>query len=120
MSQRWTNPVASIDIRQRAGYLFLAVMLGHIILISSQVSSKSGVPVLEAVTFGTFAEVQRALSSGVSGVRHAWSGYIGLRHLKVENDDLKHQLADAQVQLQEQRALADRSRRLEEVLALRD
>ena len=60
---------AILDIRQHAGYLFLAVMLGHVILISAQVNSRSGVPVLESVTFGVFAEAQRGSSTGVSGVR---------------------------------------------------
>src|SRR5919197_990205 len=39
--------MAVLDIRQRAGYLFLAVIFGHIVLISAQVNSRSGVPVLE-------------------------------------------------------------------------
>jgi rod shape-determining protein MreC len=117
---RWNNPVAVIDLRQRSGYLFLAVMLGHVILISAQVNSRSGVPVLESVTFGIFSEVQRAMSSGVSGIRRGWDGYIGLRHLKQENDTLKGELAAAQVAVQEQRALASRARGLEQLLALRD
>jgi len=100
--------------------LFLAVTLGHIILISAQVNSRSGVPVLEQVTFGIFAEVQRGTWSGVSVFRRVWNGYIGLRHTKTENDELKRQLASAQIQLQEQRALADRSRGLERLLELRD
>ena len=112
--------MALLDIRQRSGYLFLAVTLGHIILISAQVNSRSGVPVLEQVTFGIFAEVQRGTWSGVSVFRRAWNGYIGLRHAKSENDELKRQLASAQIQLQEQRALADRSRGLERLLELRD
>jgi rod shape-determining protein MreC len=112
--------VALLDIRQRSGYLFLAVTLGHIILISAQVNSRSGVPVLEQVTFGTFAEVQRGTWSGVSMVRRVWNGYVGLRHTKTENDELKRQLASAQIQLQEQRALADRSRGLERLLELRE
>jgi rod shape-determining protein MreC len=112
--------VALLDIRQRAGYLFLAVTLGHIILISAQVNSRSGVPMLEQVTFGIFAEVQRGTWSGVSVFRRAWNGYVGLRHTKTENDELKRQLASAQIQLQEQRALADRSRGLEQLLELRD
>ena len=58
-----------LDIRQRAGYLFLGVMLGHVILISAQVNSKRGVPVLEAVTFGVFAEVQRAARPRRRGVQ---------------------------------------------------
>jgi len=112
--------MAVIDIRQRSGYLFLAVMLGHVLLISAQVNSRSGVPVLESVTFGIFSEVQRAMASGVSGVRRAWGGYVGLRHLKQENDSLKRALAAAQIAVQEQRALASRTRGLEQLLALRD
>ena len=108
-----------LDIRQRTGYLFLAVTLGHVILISAQVNSRSGVPVLEQVTFGVFAEVQRTMTAGVSGVRHLWSDYVGLRHVRAENAELKQQLADAQIQLQQQRALADRSRGLDKLLELR-
>jgi len=112
--------MAQLDIRHRSGYLFLAVMLGHILLISVQVSSKSGVPILEAVSFGIFAELQRGVSYGVNGIRHVWGGYVGLRHAKVENDELKRQLAAAQVDVQQQRALANRSRSLEKLLELRD
>jgi rod shape-determining protein MreC len=112
--------MALLDIRQRSGYLFLAVVLGQIILISAQVNSHSGVPVLEAVAFGVFARVQRGASAVVSGVRHGWSGYVGLRGVRAENDTLKRDLAATQIQLQAQRALADRSRGLEQLLQLRD
>ena len=108
------------DIRQRSGYLFLSVVLAQIILISAQVNSRSGVPVLESVTFGVFAEVQRAASGVVSSVRQVWGSYVGLRQAHAENQELKRQLADAQIQIQEQRALADRSRNLAELLQLRD
>jgi rod shape-determining protein MreC len=112
--------MALLDIRQRSSYLFVAVMLGHILLISAQVSSKRGVPVLEEVTFGLFAEVQRAASSAINGVREVWSGYVALRNVRRENEELKRELADARVALQQQRALADRSRGLETLLGLRD
>jgi rod shape-determining protein MreC len=112
--------VALLDIRQRSGLLFLAVTLGQILLISAQVNTKSGVPVIERVTFGVFSEVQRGLSGGFAGIRNVWTGYIGLRHLKVENDALKRDLASAQVAVQEQRALADRTRGLERLLDLRE
>ena len=112
--------MALADIHQRSGYLFIAVMLGQVLLISAQINSRSGVPVLEAVTFGIFSEVQRAMSNGVSGIRRGWNGYIGLRHLKTENDALKRDLAAAQIEAQEQRALASRARALEKLLELRD
>ncbi|HEV3063490.1 MAG TPA: rod shape-determining protein MreC [Vicinamibacterales bacterium] len=112
--------MAVVDIRSRSGYLFLGVILGHILLISAQVNSRSGVPILESVTFGIFSEVQRVVGGGSSGVRQVWNGYIGLRHLKTENDSLKQQLSDAQIALQQQRALADSARGLQQLLELRD
>jgi rod shape-determining protein MreC len=112
--------MAILDIRQRSGYLFLAVTLGQILLVSAQVNSKSGVPVIESVTFGIFSEVQRGLSGGFLGIRNVWTGYIGLRQVKAENDRLKRDLAAAQIAVQEQRALADRTRGLENLLGLRE
>jgi rod shape-determining protein MreC len=112
--------MAVADIRSRSGYLFLGVILGHILLISAQVNSRTGVPVLESVTFGVFSEVQRIVFTVTSSVSRVWNGYIGLRHLRSENEGLKQQLSDAQIALQQQRALADRARGLEQLLELRD
>jgi rod shape-determining protein MreC len=112
--------MAVLDIRRRSGYLFLAVMLFHVILISAQVNSRSGVPVLESVTFGVFAEAQRGLSSGILSVRRIWGKYVWLRGVQAQNADLRRQLEVVQVQYQERRALADRARSLEDLLALRD
>jgi len=95
-------------------------MLGHILLISAQVNSRQGVPVLEAVTFGVVAEVQRAVSTAFSSVSRVAGGYVGLRNLKSTNQALTRQLEAAQVELQQQRALADRTRSLEKLLELRD
>ena len=112
--------MALLDIRQRAGYLFLAVLLGHIILISAQVNTKGGVPALEAGVFGVFAEVQRGTSSIISVISDIWSGYVGLRQVRADNEVLRKRLAETEVALQQQRALADRSHLLENLLELRD
>jgi rod shape-determining protein MreC len=112
--------MAVAEIRSRTGYLFLGIILGHIILISAQVNSRTGVPVLESVTFGLFSEIQRVVNGGTGGVRRVWNGYIGLRHAQSENESLKQQLAEAQIALQQQRALADRARGLQQLLDLRD
>lgn len=107
-------------IRQRSGYLFVVVVLAQIILVSAQVSSRSGVPVLDAVALGVFAEAQRVVSGVVSGARRAWGEYVGLRGLRAENEMLKRRLADAEIQAQEQHAVAERSRSLLSLLELRD
>ena len=111
--------MAQLETRQRAGYLFLAVMLGHILLISAQVNSRSGVPILETITFGAFAEVQRAASGLIQFVGDGWGSYVGLRRVRQENEVLKQQLAAIQIEVQEQRALADRTPILESLLELR-
>jgi rod shape-determining protein MreC len=108
-----------LDIRRRTAYLFLAVMLGQIILLSAQVQSKSGVRVLEAVTFGIFSRVQSATSSVINGVRNTWGNYVALRGVRAENEALHKQVAELQVRLQEQRALAGRTVRLQELMDLR-
>lgn len=106
--------------RQRSGHIFLAVVLGQILLISAQVNAPNGVPLLERVTFGVFSEVQRAVFSGVQGIRNGWEGYVALRGADRENRALRERLAAAEVELQQQRALAARSRSLEQLLELRD
>ena len=108
-----------LDIRQRTGYLFLAVMIGHIILISAQVQSKSGGRVLEAVTFSAFSEVQRGTSSVFGGFGNLWSNYLALRGLKAENDALQHEVSALRLQLQQEQALARQAEHLQQLLDLR-
>ena len=57
-----------IDLRRRTTYFFLLVSLGHVLLISAQVQSKSGTPVLTHLTFGAFAGGQRAAAWATDGV----------------------------------------------------
>lgn len=111
--------MALLDIRQRAGYLFLAAILLHIVLISAQVNSTSGIPVLEQVTVGAFSEVQRGTTGGLSLFRRLWNGYVGLRRVRAENETLRQALADAEVELQQQRGRAARTEDLERLLGLR-
>jgi rod shape-determining protein MreC len=108
-----------LDVRKRTGYLFLAVVMGHIILISSQVQSKSGTRVLEAVAFGAFARVQGAVARTVDAVTGFWGNYVGLRGARAENETLRKQLAELEVRLIEERARAARAGKLQELLDLR-
>ncbi len=93
--------------------------LAQILLVSAQVQTRSGVRVLQAVSFGAFSRVQSVTSSGVRGVRDVWSNYAELRGARDENQALKQQLADLEVRLQEQRALAARTAKLTELLELK-
>lgn len=111
--------MALLDIRQRTGWLFMAVVVGHILLISTQVSTRRGVPVLEALTFGVFAEVQRATTSGIGSVRDVWQNYFALQETRQENQNLRAEVAQLRVGLQQERALAEQSRMLQKLLDMK-
>ena len=108
-----------LNRRQRTGYLVLVVVIGHVILISAQVNARSGISVLENVTFGLFAEVQGWTTSIGDGLVGVWREYVGLRGLRTENEALSQDLASLQLQLQEQRAMAQHTERLERLLEFR-
>jgi rod shape-determining protein MreC len=111
--------MALLDIRQRTGWLFMAVVVGHILLITTQVSTRRGVPVLEALTFGVFAEVQRATTSGIGSARDVWQNYFALQQTRQENQQLRTEVAQLRVGLQQERALAEQSRMLQKLLDMK-
>jgi len=111
--------MAVLDIRQRTGWLFLGVVVGHILLISAQVNTERGVPVLEEVTFGTFAEVQRGATSFIGTVQDNWVNYVALQDVRGENARLKEELASLRITLQQERALAQQTRTLQGLLDMK-
>ena len=108
-----------LDIRQRTGWILFTAIIAQVLLVSAQVQTKSGVRAIEAVSFGAFARVQGTTSSMVRSVRDVWTNYAALRGARDENAALKRQMADMEVRLQEQRALAARTTKLQELLDLK-
>jgi rod shape-determining protein MreC len=111
--------MALADISQRPGLLLGAAIVLHVALISAQVNTVSGLPLLQVVTFGSFAELQRAVTGALTGAQDLWTGYIDLRHVSEENAALKQELQALQIRLQEERALAQRTQDLRQLLELR-
>src|SRR6476646_6104510 len=111
--------MAVIDIRRRTGYLFLAVVVGHVILISTQVTTKRGVPMLSEAVFGVFSEVQRVANALTMGVRTSWQDYFALQQVQEENERLKQQISALQIRLQQERNLAQQSESLQKLLELK-
>ena len=107
------------SFRKRTGWVFFGVMLAQILLVSAQVQTRSGVRVIEAVSFGAFSRVQTATSSVVRGVRDLWTNWAALRGALDENAELKKQLAELEIQMQEQRGLAARAASFQQLLDLK-
>jgi rod shape-determining protein MreC len=112
--------MAIADIRQRPGVVLGGAILLHVVLISAQVNTASGLPILQVVTFGSFSEVQRGTMAVIDGVRGTWSGYVALQQVQQENDALKQELQTMQVRLQQERAEAQRTDNLRQLLELRE
>lgn len=108
-----------MDRRPRTGYLLLAVVVGHLVLISAQVQAGPRNSVLEQVAFGVFAEMQQALTAVWNEAAGGWSQYVALRDLHERNDALAAEVDELKLQLQTQRALARRTRSLQALLDLR-
>ena len=108
-----------LDIRKRTGYLFLAMVVAQVILVSAQVQTKKGTRLLQAVTFEVFSRFEFTTAAAAGRTRNLWSNYVGLRGAKAENDVLKRRVADLEVQLQQEHALATRSQRLQALLDLK-
>lgn len=97
----------------------MAVTVGHLLLISAQVTTERGVPMLEAATFGAFAEVQRGTTSAIASVRETWRDYVAVQDIRRDNERLRAEMASLRVELQEQRAEAQQTRTLQTLLELR-
>jgi len=108
-----------LDIRQRTGYLFLAVTIGHVILISTQVTTQRGVPLLEELVFGAFAEVQRTTTAVVTTVRDAYNDYLALQDVRADNELLRTELAQLRIRLQQEQEAAAQTRTLQDLLGLK-
>ena len=103
---------------RRTLFLLAVLCFGHVLLISARVQSKSGMPVIEEVAFGAFAKTQSGTAALSDGIRGIWTHYFALRGAATENESLRRQLLELQGQLQQEQAIADGSRSLEEALKL--
>ena len=107
------------DTRHHVRYLFVAVMVGHILLISTQVTSRSGVSVLQAALMSGLTEAQRAVWTVVGAGHAVWDNYVALRGAREDNQRLSQEVADLRVQLQQERAASQTVERLRALLEMR-
>ena len=79
----------------------------------------SRTPMLEEAVFGIFSEVQRGANTVATSMRSGWQDYFALRQVRSENEQLKQQLGELRVRLQEERGLAQQTQSLQKLLDLK-
>ncbi len=111
--------MARADAGRRARSLLVAVVLGHVLLISAQVATPAGPSLLRTTVVAVVTEVQEA-SWRAAGALHAiWNGYAALRGVREENARLVRENTDLRVQLQQARANAAGADDMRALLGLR-
>ena len=98
--------------------LLTLMCVGHVLLISAQVQSASGMPVAESVAFGLSARIQHATGSVGDTLSGIWSHYFALSGAARENEQLRKRILELEFQMQEQQALIARTRALEDAVGL--
>jgi rod shape-determining protein MreC len=112
--------MARVVERARNSRVILVVLiLVHLVVISRQVDTGGGRSLFEQLVFAVFTPLQRAVSATVRGVQDAWSAYLDLRGVHQDNQRLQERIRGLEMQLQEQRHLAQEAERLRDVLELR-
>ena len=111
--------MALLEIRQRTGWLFVALVVAHLVLISAQAKTDRRVTFFNYWVFGGFAEVQRATTSGVSAVQGTWQDYFALQQIRRENESLKDEVGKLRIAMQRESDAAAQARTLQSLLQLR-
>jgi rod shape-determining protein MreC len=110
--------MARADAGRRARSLLVAVVLGHVLLISAQVATPAGPSLLRTTAVAVVTEFQEASWVVAGAVQSIWEGYAALRGVHAENARLTGENTDLRVQLQQARAEAAAAGQLRALLEL--
>src|SRR6266536_1852436 len=84
-------------------------------VISRQVERAGGASLLGQAVFAVLSPLQRVVGAGLGSVLATWSGYIDLRHVYRENQELRSRVAGLEMELQRQQDRVREADRLREI-----
>ncbi|MEO7193030.1 MAG: rod shape-determining protein MreC [Vicinamibacterales bacterium] len=105
--------------RRQTFSLLLVMCVGHVLLISAQVQSKSGLPVIQSAAFDIFSRLQSVTTGIADTGRSLVTNYVALSGAARENAALQRRILDLEVNLQRERALAAQAQGLQQALELK-
>jgi rod shape-determining protein MreC len=100
---------------KRSRFLLGGLVLAHLVVISHQVDRPGGTSLLGQTIFAVLSPFQRVVGAGLGAVVATWSGYVDLRHVSRENQDLRSRLAGLEMELQRQQDRVREADRLREI-----
>ena len=87
-------------IRRRTLSLLITICLGHVLLISAQVPSKRGLPVIEELAFGVSSSLHASFAHIARAVRSVWTSYFALSDAARENEALNQRILALEAEVQ--------------------
>jgi len=111
--------MARADAGRRARSLLVAVVLGHVLLISAQVATPAGPSLLRTTVVAGVTTLQEASWHVAAAVHSVWGGYAALRGVREENVRLAEEISRLRLELQQTRANAAGAEAMRALLGLR-
>ena len=103
-----------VDTR-RSRFLLGGLVLAHLVIISRQVEGGSGGRLLDQTVFAILSPFQRLVGGAVAGVSGTWRGYVDLRRVHAESEELQERVRVLEMQLQEKQEQVREAERLREI-----
>ena len=107
-----------LDTR-KSRFLLAGLVLGHLVIISQQVEGGSGARLLDQTVFAFLSPFQRLAGGAVAGVAGTWRGYVDLRRVHAESQELHERVRVLEMQLQESEEQLREAERLGEIAAVK-
>ena len=107
-----------VDTR-RSRFLLGGLVLAHLVIISQQVEGGSGGRLLDQTVFAFLSPFQRLAGGAVAGVTGTWRGYLDLRRVHAESQELQERVRVLEMQLQEKQEQVREAERLREIAGVK-
>lgn len=111
--------MAQVWETRKSRFLLAGLVLGHLVLISQQVEGGSGAKLLEQTVFAVLSPFQRLLAGGMAGVVGTWRGYVDLRRVHAESQELQERLRVLEMELQQKEEQVREAERLRDIAGVK-
>ena len=112
--------MVAIPYRHRSLALLAAVLAAQVLLLAVQIKRDQQVRLIRVWTVELVSPLGRGAAWLGDGLRGGWSGYIALRHMRAENDQLRSQLDQLRLRDATLASRAAEADRLAVLLGFRD
>ncbi len=110
----------SIASRHRSLTLFAVAIAAQVMFLAVQIRRGQQVRLIRVWAIESVSPLGRGAAWSVDGIRGLWNSYVGLRHMRVENDQLRTEVGALKMRNAQLESRAAEADRLAGLLGFRD